>query len=78
MAGGMLVAVLGMPPVLGQEQPQGQGEKAQAAEEIRLTRAMLNLELAGYGLRTVRRPPDDRRVLRRKGADCGHNTAGAG
>jgi hypothetical protein len=44
MAGGLLVAVLGIQPALGQEQPQGQDEKAQAAEELRLTREMINNE----------------------------------
>ena len=44
MADGLLVAALGMPPALGQEQPQGQDEQAQAAEELRLTREMINNE----------------------------------
>jgi hypothetical protein len=38
----LLVAALGMQPALGQEQPQGQDEKAQAAEEVRLTREMIS------------------------------------
>jgi hypothetical protein len=44
MAGCLLVAALGMRPALSQEQPQGQDEKAQVAEEIRLTREVINNE----------------------------------
>jgi Spy/CpxP family protein refolding chaperone len=44
MGGCLLVAALGMQPALGQEQPQGQDEKAQTAEEIRLTREVISNE----------------------------------
>lgn len=38
----LLVAALGMQPALGQEQPKSQDEKAQAAEEIQVTREVIN------------------------------------
>ena len=44
MGGCLLVAALGMQPALGQEQPKSPEEKAQAAEEIRLTREVINKE----------------------------------
>jgi hypothetical protein len=44
LAGCVLVVALGMQPALGQEQPQGQDKKAQAAEEMQLTREMINNE----------------------------------
>ena len=40
----LLVAVLGMQPALGQEQPKRPDDKAQTAEEIRLTREVINNE----------------------------------
>ena len=40
----LLVAVLGMQPALGQEQPKSLDDKAQTAEEIRLTREVINNE----------------------------------
>src|SRR5262249_56994368 len=40
----LLVAVLGMQPALGQEQPKSPDEGAQTAEEIRLTREVINNE----------------------------------
>jgi hypothetical protein len=44
LAGCVLAVTLGMQPALGQEQPQGQDEKAQAAKEMQLTREMINNE----------------------------------
>ena len=44
MGGCLLVAALGMQPALGQEQPKSPDEKAQVAEEIRLTREKINNE----------------------------------
>ena len=44
MGGYLLVAALGMQPALGQEQPKSQDEKTQEAEEIRLTREVINNE----------------------------------
>ena len=44
MGGCLLVAVLGMQPALGQEQPKSSDDKAQTAEEIRLTREVINNE----------------------------------
>jgi hypothetical protein len=38
MGGCLLIVALGMQPALGQEQPKNPDEKAQTAEEIRLTR----------------------------------------
>jgi len=40
----LLVAVLGMQPALSQEQPKSPDDKAQTAEEIRLTRETINNE----------------------------------
>jgi hypothetical protein len=44
MGGCLLVVALGMQPALGQEQPKSQDEKTQEAEEIRLTREVINNE----------------------------------
>ena len=44
MGGCLLVAVLGMQPALSQEQPKSPDDKAQTAEEIRLTRETINNE----------------------------------
>jgi hypothetical protein len=44
LGGCLLVAALGMQPALGQEQPKESEEKAQVAEEIRLTREVINNE----------------------------------
>ena len=41
MGGCLLVVALGMQPALGQEQPKSPDEKAQAAEEVRLTREVI-------------------------------------
>ena len=40
----LLLAALGMPPALGQEQPQSPDEKAQMAEGVRLTREVITHE----------------------------------
>jgi hypothetical protein len=40
----LLVVALGMQPALSQEQPKSQDEKTQEAEEIRLTREVINNE----------------------------------
>lgn len=44
IGGCLLVAALGMQPALGQEQPKSPEEKAQMAEEIRLTREVISKE----------------------------------
>ena len=44
MGGCLLVAALGMQPALGQEQPKSPEEKAQVAEEMRLTREVISKE----------------------------------
>lgn len=44
MGGCLLVAALGMQPALGQEQPKSPEEKAQVAEEMRLTREVISQE----------------------------------
>jgi hypothetical protein len=44
MGGCLLVAALGMQPVLAQEQQKSPDEKTQAAEELQLTREMINNE----------------------------------
>ena len=44
MGGCLLVAALGMQPVLGQEQPKSPSEEAQVSEDIRLTREVISTQ----------------------------------
>src|SRR5262249_21936507 len=57
MGGCLLVAALGMQPALGQEQPKSPDDKAQTAEEIRLTREVINNERQALVTRAMGLPP---------------------
>ena len=55
----MLVAVLGMQPALSQEQPKSPDDKAQTAEEIRLTRETINNERQALVTRAMDLTPEE-------------------
>jgi len=59
MGGCLLVAVLGMQPALSQEQPKSPDDKAQTAEEIRLTRETINNERQALVTRAMDLTPDE-------------------
>jgi len=59
MGGCLLVAVLGMQPALGQEQPKSPDDKAQTAEEIRLPRETINNERQALVTRAMDLTPDE-------------------
>ena len=59
MGGCLLVAALGMQPVLGQEQPKSPDEKTQAAEEVRLTREVITNTRQALITRAMDLTPDE-------------------
>jgi hypothetical protein len=59
MGGCLLVAALGMQPVLGQEQPKSPDEGARTAEEIRLTREVINNERQALVTRAMDLTPEE-------------------
>ena len=59
MGGCLLVAALGMQPTLGQEQPKSPAEKAQAAEELRLTREVISNERQALVTRAMDLTPNE-------------------
>ena len=55
----VLVAALGVRPALSQEQPKSTAEEARAAEEIRLTREVINNERQALVTRVMDLSPDE-------------------
>jgi hypothetical protein len=55
----LLVAALGMQPALGQEQPKSQDEKAQAVEEIQVTREVINNQRQALVTRAMDLTPNE-------------------
>jgi hypothetical protein len=59
MGCGVLIAALGMRPALGQEQSKSMAEEAREAEEIRLTREVINNERQALVTRAMDLTPDE-------------------
>jgi hypothetical protein len=55
----VLVTALGLQPALGQEQPKSTTQEAQVAEDIRLTREMINNERQALVTRGMDLTPDE-------------------